>query len=136
MSTLHSRNSLAARDYIGCAGLLGLVGRRLACAAAVVEWGFDPCGPCIIRFDDGVFPLIREPSRNIIKAARGLLSRSRGEAPHPRIPLALRSRHRAQHPRPRTVDCRRFRTTGRHGDDRGKAAHEASRARDRASRPC
>jgi hypothetical protein len=136
MSTLHSRDSLAARDYIGCGGLLGLVGRKLARGAAVVECGFYPCGACTIHFDDGAFPLIRGPSRNIIKAARGLLSCSPGEAPHPCIPPALRSRHRARYPRPRTVDCRRFRTTGRHGDDRGKAAREASRARDRASRPC
>ncbi len=136
MSTLHSRDSLAARDYIGCAGLLGLVGRKLACGAAVVECGFDPCGACTIHFDDGAFPLIRGPSRNIIKAARGLLSCSPGEATHPRIPLALRSRHRARYPRPRTVDCRRFRTMGRHGDDRGKVAHEALRGCDRANLSC
>jgi hypothetical protein len=136
MSALHSRDSRAARDYIGCAELRALVGRPLARAAAVVQCCFDPCGACTIHFDDRIFPLIRELSQNVLKAAPGLLSRSPGVAPDPRNRRALRSRHSERYPRPRTVHCRRFRTTGRDGDDRCKVLQEASRACDRASWPC
>jgi hypothetical protein len=134
VSALHNRNSFAAGYYIRGVQPLALAGRRPAPAAAVVQCGFYPCGACTIHFGGGVFPLIRKLSESIVKAARGLLSCSRGEAPDPRIPLALRSRHPERYPRPRTVDCRS--TTGRHGDDRGRVAHEASRAGDCASWPC
>jgi len=136
MSALHSRDSFAARACVWRARSLARVGRQFASTKAVVRCGFDPCGACTVDFDDGIFLLARDVSGDVIKAARGLLSFSPAEASHPRIPPVLRPRRRGGHPLRRTVGCRRFRTTGRHDDDRGKVAHEMSHARDCASSRC
>jgi hypothetical protein len=131
MSALDSRDSFVPRDYSGRVRSLPLRGGQLGRTAPPVQSAFDPCGACTAHFDDWRSPLTHEVLGELIAAPRGLSSS--GEAPHP---LAALLRRRRGYPRRRTVDCRRFRTTGRHGDDRCGVAHEASRAGDRASWPC